>query len=109
MELGRKSRARQPMATKFSSDRGLSQETRGKTVGEDGLSEDQRGIKEKRRRRSKNLSACPLPVRGYLHSPPPLWLLLLRQTGLDMLVGEPGLQDEVAAGLRSIFSSHRTL
>lgn len=53
MESGRKSRARQPMATKFSSDRGFSQETRGKTVGEDELSEDQRGIKEKWR--SKNL------------------------------------------------------
>lgn len=61
MELGRKSRARQPMATKFSSDRGLSQETRGKTVGEDGLSEDQRGIKEKWR--GKNPSSCLLPVR----------------------------------------------
>lgn len=67
MELGRKSRARQPMATIFSSDRGLSQETRGKTVGEDELSEDQRGIKEKRR--SKSLSSRPLPARGSPYSP----------------------------------------
>lgn len=68
MELGRKSRARQPMATKFSSDRGLSQEMRGKRVGEDLLSEDQRRIK-KEKWRSESLSSCPLPVRRSVHSP----------------------------------------
>lgn len=66
MELGRKSRARQPMATELSSDRGLSQETRGKTDGEDGLSEDQRGIKEKWR--DKNLSSCLLSDRRSLYT-----------------------------------------
>lgn len=76
MELGRKSRARHPMATKFSSDRGLSQETRGKTVGDVGLSEGQKGIKEKWR--SKNLAPCLLPVRSSLYTLLPPWLMLLR-------------------------------
>lgn len=67
MELGRKSRARQPMATKFSSDRGLSQEMRGKRIGGDLLSKDQRGIK-KEKRRNESLSSCPLPVQS-VHSP----------------------------------------
>lgn len=42
MELGKKSRARQPRANGFSSDRGFAQETRGKRVGADGLPEDPR-------------------------------------------------------------------
>lgn len=46
-ELGRKSRARQPMATRLSSSRRFSQETRGKRFGADEVSEDQEGTKEK--------------------------------------------------------------
>lgn len=82
MELGRKSRARQPMATKFSSDRGLSQEMRGKRVGEDLLSEDKCGIKK----RNGGVRVCFLvPCQsGNLYTPLPLWLVFLRKTGLDM-------------------------
>lgn len=96
MELGRKSRARQPMATKFSSDRGLSQEMRGKRVGEDLLSEDQRGMKK----RNGGVRVCLLaPCQsGDLYTPLPLWLVFLRQTGLDMVVGGPGLLDKVTEG-----------
>ena len=46
MEPGRKSRARQPMATRVSSDREFSQVMRGKRFGGDGLSEDQRGTRD---------------------------------------------------------------
>lgn len=96
MELGRKSRARQPMATKFSSDRGLSQEMRGKSTGEDLLSEDQRGIKK----RNGGIRVCLLvPCHsGDLYTPLPLWLVFLRQTGLDTVVGGPGLLDKATKG-----------